>query len=134
MRTMTDTDTRARVDIPGLRGVCGECGQPVVYGTTVATERGPGGRAMILEPRTVPSSRFAVSWPYIGRGPNRVRRVLVRPLAADDDRDREVERFAMPHQAVCAPQLLPAAAVDAPLAEVLNLPRSRGPRKGWVRP
>lgn len=73
---------------------CKRCKAPIVWARTVASETGPGGRPMPLDPYPNPEGNVAVRAAIGGR-------LLARVLTKDEDHDHRAEQRAMPHAATC---------------------------------
>lgn len=79
--------------LPGTPEPCDHCGVLVVWATTVASPRGPGGKAQAFDPVEDPRGRVAVR-PAHGR-------LLARALEKDEVHDPPLEYLGMPHVATC---------------------------------
>lgn len=77
---------------------------------------------MLLNPLPDDGGNVAVSWPH--------GRLLVRPLAASDALDRNIERRAMPHAATCQPPMVDVPIDGGGLADIV--PLTRRAKRGWT--
>lgn len=97
--------------VPGTRSVCQLCRRPIVWATTVASERGPGGKFQPFDLHEHPDGNVAL-YPTTGG------RLRARALGKDDELDRMVEYRGMPHAATCTrpapppPGVLPPGVID----------------------
>lgn len=73
---------------------CSVCRAPIIWARTLASENGPGGKAMPLNAEPDPAGNVAV------RALSPTSRVC-RVLGKDEDHDHRAEQRYMPHFATC---------------------------------